>query len=411
MKEVRIGVIGTGDISHRHMTVWSKIPGAKVVAACEVDEKKLKAWGEQYKFDEKDLYRDYRDLLARDDIDAVDVCVHNNLHTPISVAVMKAGKHCYCEKPFAGSYLDSKIIYDAAKAYNVKLAVQISSIYNYQTRLAKKMVKDGKLGKIYHARSVGYRRSMRPSVDVPFFSPAFIDKEMAGWGPMLDTGVYHISQILYILGMPELKNVYGRAHTGYYQDPGLLRGRKYEVEDLAIGIASFKNGMSMEVFEDWAIHMDHVGNSYIAGSMGGLKITATDDAGGELARNPAAAGAFGGFTPPDPDLVFYGLENDAMIETKLNCTQNQRKEGFANPAIAPFNDNQIHWLHYLRGDLTDETRIDTPWIALQTAKLSDGIFLSEKFGRSVTAEEIEELSESNAMRRQVTDWGVLEYEF
>lgn len=152
-----------------------------------------------------------------------------------------------------------------------------------------------------------------------------------------------------------------------------------------------------------------------AGSMGGLKITATDDAGGELARRGGGGfgGGFGGggFSPPDPDLVFYGIEDGGIIETKLNCTMNQRSEARANPGIALFNDNQLHWLSYLKGDLTDETRIDSPWIALQTAKLSEGIFLSDKLGRSVTAEEIEELSESTAIRRQVTDWGVLEYDF
>lgn len=417
MSEVRIGIIGTGAISRRHMTVWSKIKGAKVVAACDIDAKKLKEWGERYNFDEKDLYVDFRELLKRDDIDAVDVCVHNNLHTPMAIQVMKAGRHCYSEKPMAGSYKDAKLLYDAAKIYNVKLAIQISSIYNYQTRIAKKMVEDSKLGKIYHARSVGYRRAMRPSVDAPF-SPAFIDREMGGHGPMFDTGVYHISQILYVLGMPELRDVYGRAHTGYYLDPHLLKGREYGVEDLAVGIASFKNGVSLEIFEDWAIHMDDVGKGYIVGSMGGLKITATDDAGGELARNPnmargggGAAFGFGG-GPMDPDLVFFGFnEYGGLIETKLNCTMNQRNEVMKNPFMAVYNDNQLHWLSYLKGDLTDETRINSPWIALQTAKISDGVFLSDKLGRSVTSEEIEELSESTAIRRQVTDWGVLEYDF
>ena len=101
MKELRIGIIGTGMISNRHMTIWSHIPGTKVVAGCDIDQAKVRAWGERYGIPEEDLYVDFREMLKRDDLDAIDVCVHNNLHTPVSVAVMKAGFPCYCEKPMA----------------------------------------------------------------------------------------------------------------------------------------------------------------------------------------------------------------------------------------------------------------------------------------------------------------------
>jgi len=65
----------------------------------------------------------------------------------------------------------------------------------------------------------------------------------------------------------------------------------------------------------------------------------------------------------------------------------------------------------LRGDLTDETRINTPLITLNTMLVMDGIFLSHKLGRSVTAEEIDALSESTAVRHQVTPWGEFTYDF
>ena len=138
MREIRIAIIGTGLISHRHMKVWSQIPGANVIDGCDIDETKLQSWGERY--DISDLYTDYRKLLERDDIDAVDVCVHNNLHVPLSIAAMRAGMHCYCEKPMAGSYADAKLLYSAQEVYNRKLAVQISSIFNLQSRMARDMV-------------------------------------------------------------------------------------------------------------------------------------------------------------------------------------------------------------------------------------------------------------------------------
>ena len=51
------------------------------------------------------VYTDFRELLKRDDIEAVDVCLHNNLHMPVTVAALEAGKHVYCEKPMAGAYV------------------------------------------------------------------------------------------------------------------------------------------------------------------------------------------------------------------------------------------------------------------------------------------------------------------
>ena len=127
MKEMRIAIIGCGMISHRHMTVIENLKALgynlKVVAAAEVKKDRLMAWGKQYgldELDEKDLYQDFREMLKRDDIDEVEVCVHNNLHTSVSTAVMAAGFPCYSEKPMAASYADAKILYDAQKKYGQK---------------------------------------------------------------------------------------------------------------------------------------------------------------------------------------------------------------------------------------------------------------------------------------------------
>lgn len=410
MKELRIGIIGTGMISQRHMTVWSKIPGTKVVTGCDVDAKKVEAWGEHYHIPKENLYTDFREMLKRDDLDCIDVCVHNNLHTPVSVAVMKAGYPCYSEKPMAGSYADAKILYDAQKMYGQKLAVQISSIYNLQTRLARKMVEDGKLGKIYHARSVGHRREGRPGLDMPTFSRDFISKKIGGHGPIFDLGIYHLAQMLYIMGIPELESVYGFASSDYYIDNRLLpEGLKYEVEDLGVGLARFKGGISLDIYEDWAMHMDDVGASFVAGSMGGLKLIDVDCTGGELAKE--AGGIVGGGDVQKPTLEFHGYEDGQMVEKTIDCQLNGRKEVQANPSIALYNDNQVHWTAYLRGDLDDTTRIDSPYLAMQTALLSEGIFISSELGRSVTADEIKDISKSTAVRSQDTPWGVIEYDF
>ncbi|MFR3822527.1 MAG: Gfo/Idh/MocA family protein [Hungatella hathewayi] len=135
MQTVRVGIIGGGMISHRHMQIYKNINDraqllgfrAEVVAVAEIIPERLKAWGEQYGLDESSLYADYHDMLKRDDIDTIDVCVHNNLHVPVAIEVMKAGFDCYCEKPAAVTYTDAKLMVDAAQKLGRKFHVQISS--------------------------------------------------------------------------------------------------------------------------------------------------------------------------------------------------------------------------------------------------------------------------------------------
>ena len=419
-KEIRIAIIGCGMISHRHMTVIHNLQkmghNLKVVAAAEIDAVKLDAFGAQYGIPKENLYQDFREMLKRDDIDEVEVCVHNNLHTPVACAVMAAGFPCYSEKPMAASYADAKILYDAQKKYGQKLAIQISSIYNPQTRIAKRMIENGELGKVYHARSVGHRRQGRPGYDMPQFSRAFIDPKIGVHGPLFDLGIYHLAQFLYVLGMPELESVYGVQSSDYWTSPEIDRlvNRTAPIEDLGVGLARFKGGLSMDIYEDWAMHIDTVGSSFIAGSNGCLKFTDVDSSGGPMAV-PEGGNIVGGGSLQKPRLEWQGVDkNGNLFATKLDCAIGDvtgRQELLMHPEMEMYNDNQLQWYSYLRGDLDDTTRVDSPYIAMQTALLSDGIVLSGDLGRSVTQGEIKEMSKSVALRELETPFGTIHYDF
>jgi len=386
MKEVRIGIIGTGMVSNQHMQRYKNIPNATVVAACDIDKPKLDAWCSHYGVN--NAYTDFREMLKRDDIDAVDVCLHNNLHTPISIAVMKAGKNCYCEKPMAGSYADAKVLYNASKSLGQELSIHLDFLFQPAGRIARQMIDNGQLGKIYHARSVGYRRRMRPGLDIwgqNTFSPDFITSKWAGHGALYDMGVYRISHLLYIMGVPKLERVSGATYSEVDIDPVLLKNRKFEVEELGVGFAKYENGLTLDVLESWAIHMDDFGTGFVVGSKGGIRFCKSGD------------------------LKFMNIMDGRTVETDIRIGENEGIERVINPVLQ-FNENdQTHWIAYLSGQITE--RIDTAWIALQTMLISEGIFLSGKLNREVTADEIEGLSVSNAVRRQETPFGVLDYEF
>ena len=115
--------------------------------------------------------------------------------------------------------------------------------------------------------------------------------------------------------------------------------------------------------------------------------------------------------PMQPTLKFTGLDEFGFAVTiDYRPYENQQDLKHYDPEMMQWFDNQLHWYNYLTGKLTDETRYNTPQIALNTSLLSEGIVLSSERGCAVTAEEIKELSKSIAMWHQETPWGVFDYD-
>src|SRR6266511_4604540 len=126
-KAIRVGIIGCGQIAQGHLTTYPKMSAddVKVVAAADIDEACVRATAD--KFAIPNVCGDFRKLLERDDIDAVDVCLHNNFHRPATEAALRAGKHVYCEKPMAGSYRDAAAMLETAKQTGKKLSIQLAT--------------------------------------------------------------------------------------------------------------------------------------------------------------------------------------------------------------------------------------------------------------------------------------------
>ncbi|MCI8465659.1 MAG: Gfo/Idh/MocA family oxidoreductase [Lachnospiraceae bacterium] len=414
MKEVRVGIIGAGMISERHMTIYENMNRyaellgfrAKVVACAEARADRLKAWGEKYGLEEKDLYTDFRELLKRDDLDTVDVCVHNNLHTPVSIAVMKAGFDCYCEKPAAASYHDAKMMIDCAKKLGRKFHVQISSLMSPQTRVARDMIAAGDLGTPYYVNLEQCVSRRRPGYDLPEFTSDFYSRRVAGHGPSIDLGIYVIGQILFVLGMPELLSVNGFARRGIDVDERLITNPDgFGVEDICDGFAKFENGVGFHYLSTSANHYKDYSMTYILGSKGGLEILDTDMAGGRMGF-PGMQRTYGA----EPELRFYGDMGGRNVAVDLKCDENGILEQRQNPNMLLYNDNQIMWLAYKLGILTDETRYNTPEVALSQLLFTDGLFLSEELGREVKAEEIKAMSPELYIKEQEIGSEMVKYD-
>lgn len=362
---VRVGIIGAAQIADVHLQNYSKIPGVEVVAACDIDSSVLHGTAERYNI--PDTYEDFRDLLKRDDVDAVDVCLHNNLHAPVTIAALEAGKDVYCEKPMAGSYVDAKAMLETARRCERKLSIQLYSLFLSESKVAKRLIDEGKLGKLYHARSCGYRRQGRPYVD-GYGSESFVKKEVAAGGALYDMGVYHIAQVLYLLGSPLLERVSGKLYQETEMDPERRAKSGYNVEELGLGFAHFAGGATMDIIESWAIHLNAFEGSSIVGSMGGIRL------------EPFSYHTTLSDVPTD---VTFGLK---VAESRWHALRE---------AEDAYDSAQHHWIAALQGRVP---LLPTAEIALETMQISEGIRLSHDLGREVTAEEIEALSESTAVK-------------
>ncbi|HEX6383417.1 MAG TPA: Gfo/Idh/MocA family oxidoreductase [Anaerolineae bacterium] len=363
-QRVRVGIIGVGQIGQRHLKQYYNIDGAEVVAIADVDEEKVAQVGARY--DVAHAYTDFRQMLARDDIDAVDVCVHTNLHMPVSVAALQAGKHVYCEKPMAGSYADAAKMREAAVQSQRHLSIQISPLFMAEVKAAKALIDGGYLGRLYHAQSAGHRRRGRPYVD-GYGSPAFVQRELAGGGALLDMGVYHIAAILYLLDNPDVLRVSGSTYQQLPMDPARKEASGYDVEELAIGLVRLREEITLYVIEAWAIHLDRLGGSYVVGTQGGVRLE-----------------PFGFFHSAGP-LDFDSTTNLELFDLRLQSFGEQERA---------HQKAQRHWIAALLGKVP---LLATAELALTSMLISEGIYLSQKLGREVMADEIRAASISTAV--------------
>jgi len=384
MKEVRIGIIGTGIIARQHAQEYRGIPGVTVAAACDLIPAKLAAFCEEFGVEGK--YADYREMLKRDDLDAVDICVHNNLHAPLTKKVLESGRHCYCEKPMAGSYADAKDMLSAAKKSGLSLHIQLAFLYTPQAHAAKRIIEDGGLGRIYHTRSYGFRRRGRPFVD-GYAEKEFVSKYWAAGGALFDMGVYHISLLLYLLGNPKVERVSGQVYQEMEMHERRRRESGFDVEELGCGFVKFKDNLTMDILESWSIHGRPFPPCAIAGSGGGLSVWSA----GRQDGSP---------------LEYHFEKSGYPMTASVDVGAEQYRTRQANPELAAFDGSQPRWISAIRGE-TDWP--DTAEIALNTMFISEGIYMSSKLGREVDASEIENGSVSCALKRQETDFGVLEY--
>lgn len=364
MEKVRIGIIGNGIIGESHIKEYLKIPDCEIVAICDINEARLNEIGDKYGI--TDRYTNIGRLLDRDDIQAVDVCLHNNLHAPVTIEALEKGKQVYCEKPMSGSYADSVSMMEAAKRTGNKLHIQLAFLYLEETKAAKRLIDNNRLGNIYHMRSYGYRRRGRPYVD-GYATKEFVNSHTSGGGAMFDMGVYHISQLLFLLDMPQLSRVSGKVYQELEMDAHRREVSGFNVEELGCGFVKFQGNLSMDILESWAVHAGEYPGSVIYGANGGLNLS---------------------------PLEFYSKLDDIETKQSFDLEALKYRNHTVYPENAVYDSSQIHWVSHLLGKCP---LLPTAQLALNTQLIQEGIYLSNRLEREVSAEEIVSMSKSQAL--------------
>lgn len=154
--EVRIGLIGSGIIGHYDTDTALKVAGVRLVAVCDLYTGRLERAKEKWG---KDVFttRDYREILAKSDIDAVLICTSDNWHKQIAVDALKAGKHVYCEKPMVQFIEQGQEIIDAQKASGKVFQVGSQRASSAAILKAKEYYKSGIIGELTNVQAANER--------------------------------------------------------------------------------------------------------------------------------------------------------------------------------------------------------------------------------------------------------------
>lgn len=253
-KPVNIGMIGYGFMGRAHSNAYRKVsnffpsehvPVLKAVCARNGDKAAefAKTWGYE------SVETDWKKLIARPDIDAIDICTPNNTHKEIAIAALEAGKMVLCEKPLSMDVAEGEEMVKVAEKTGLPNIVW----YNYRrvpaVTLAKRLIEEGKLGRIFHYRAV-FLQDWTISTDLPQGGAGLwrLDAAAAGSGVTGDLLAHCIDTAIWLNG--SMDRVSAMTETFVKERMHNLTGKveKVGIDDACAFLAKFKNG-SLATFE------------------------------------------------------------------------------------------------------------------------------------------------------------------
>jgi predicted dehydrogenase len=274
-----VALIGQRFMGRAHSNAWSQVskffdlalaPVLHTVAARDAGavEHFAQRWGWRH------ACGDWRELAREREIDLVDVATPNDAHREQALAMLAAGKHVACEKPLAGTLDDARAMHDAALKAKKK-GVQTFVWFNYRrcpaVALAHQLVREGRLGRIYHVRARYLQSWGGPSTPLLWR----FQKRFAGSGAHGDLNAHIVDMARFLVG-EELSEIHGAIERTFVKEreipgsPG--RKGKSDVDDCVMFLASFAGGATAS-FESTRLAHGHQNDNGIElnGELGSLR--------------------------------------------------------------------------------------------------------------------------------------------
>src|SRR5438477_763218 len=253
-KKLNIGLVGYGFMGRTHSNAYLQAPRFFDVAyrpvlkaVCARNADRVKGFAENWGY--QSVETDWRALVTRRDIDAIDIASPNDTHAEIAIAAAKAGKMVLCEKPLGRNVAESEAMVKAVKDAGVANTVW----YNYRrvpaVTLAKQLIDEDRLGRIFHYRAK-FLQDWTISPELPQGGAALwrLDIKAAGSGVTGDLLAHCIDTAIWMNG--PIEKVSAMTETFIKERKHTLTGKieKVGIDDACAFLARFKNG-SLATFE------------------------------------------------------------------------------------------------------------------------------------------------------------------
>ena len=233
---LKIGIVGCGCIFTMHATSAHHLPNAEIVGVCDIKKDRADKAAKKYNCK---AYYNYKELINKDNIDVVHICVPHYLHPVISKYAIEQGVHVLCEKPMSIKYEDALENVALAQKNNVKYGIIFQCRYNDSSRLVKEKLTDGTLGKIISARVVLTWCKPDEYYSLSDWKGTW---EKEGGGVVIDQAIHSIDLANWFID-DEIESV--QAHLSN-------RGHRImEVDDTAEGFIRYKGGATLSF---WAMN-------------------------------------------------------------------------------------------------------------------------------------------------------------
>lgn len=253
-KTLNIGLVGCGFMGRTHSNAWGRVSNffdsayrPVLKAICDNEPGRAAAFASRWGYESAET--DFRKLVERKDIDLIDIAAPNNMHADIAMAAARAGKMVSCEKPLSMNPAQGESMVDAVEKAGVRSMVW----YNYRrvpaVTLAKKLIDEGRLGRIFHYRAK-FLQDWTISRDLPQGGDALwrLDVKVAGSGVTGDLLAHCVDTAMWLNG--SIDRISAMTETFIKERTHNLTGKVEPVgiDDASAFLARFANG-SIGTFE------------------------------------------------------------------------------------------------------------------------------------------------------------------